>query len=102
MKVRNMQSPTTGREVANQFVITDEETNRVTFQGYDSEIITIDRDKKVMTVGKDWDYSQTTGRYRNSFMEDQGFWEMATTKDFRKYLKAGKIDNFDIVLASGN
>ena len=55
-----------------------------------------------MTVGKDWDYSQTTGRYRNSFMEDQGFWEMATTKDFRKYLKAGKIDNFDIVLASGN
>ena len=55
MKVKNMTSPRTGREIANQFVITG--SGKVTFQSYDSEIVTIDLNKEVITVGRDWNYS---------------------------------------------
>lgn len=78
MKVQNMQSKRTGRDVPNQFIITDEGRGalgnfrlREVFQSYktviavrvvwdDNTQITLDRDK--------WDYSRTTGKYRNMFL----------------------------------
>jgi hypothetical protein len=77
MKVRNIES-TRGNKVANQFVIEEEGRGalgnfikRETFQSYDSVIavrtiwegateISLDADK--------WDYSKTTGKYRNIFL----------------------------------
>lgn len=40
MKVYNMESPRSGRKVANQFIISDE--HRMIFQSYDSMIVDID------------------------------------------------------------
>ena len=97
MKVRNMTSERSGREVVNQFIITD--GNKTTFQSYDSPIVEIDRTEKIITVYEDWDYSMTTGKYRNQFMSDEGFSPMANKKDFEKYMEEGKIRNFTIVKA---
>lgn len=65
MRVYNMVSPRTGREVANQFIIEGE--GKVTFQSYNSMIAEIDYKNQTLTIGTAWDYSTTTGKYRNAF-----------------------------------
>lgn len=64
----------------NQFLLTDNEGNTY-FQSYSSVIakdekgkITLDRDK--------WDYSKTTGKYRNLFLGE-------TKAETEKKIKAG-------------
>lgn len=100
LKVKNMRSERSGREVANQFIIYDE-TNYITmFQSYDSPIVSIDRKNKVITVYPDWDYSVTTGKYRNQFMDAMGFMDMANKKGFEYYLNLGAIGNYEVVTAS--
>lgn len=97
MKVRNMVSARSGREVANQFIITD---GAITvFQSYDSTIVKIDRKKGRITVYADWDYSRTTGKYRNQFMEDEGFYDMADKKGFEHYMNRGEIGDYTIIKA---
>ena len=66
MKVYNMESPRSGRPVANQFVIADD--HRMIFQSYDSMIVDIDFANSTVTFGKDWNYSTTTSKYRNEFL----------------------------------
>ena len=92
MKVYNMKNPN-GNKVANQFVITDADSDRMTFQSYNSEIVTIDFQNHTITVGDDWDYSNTTGKYRNLFMRNSV--GIMTNKDeFRKALeKGGCVDD---------
>ena len=94
MKVKNMRS-VNGNKVANQFIIEDD--NKITFQSYNSEIVTIDYDAKTITVGCDWDYSTTTGKYRNMFMRDYGFREMDNKKGFEYYMNMGAIGNYEII-----
>jgi hypothetical protein len=77
MKVQNMTSPRTGKPVANQFII--ETIENITeygdtwpieveyFQSYDS-IIAVKRHGKVELDRTYWDYSTTTGKYRNQFL----------------------------------
>lgn len=67
MRVYNMVSPRTDREVANQFIIEGE--GKVTFQSYNSMIAEIDYNNHTLTIGEDWNYSTTTGKYRNSFFD---------------------------------
>ena len=58
MKVENMTSSRSGREVANQFIIRDD--TRIVFQSYDSTIAIIDNSKEgaaKLTLGRDWDYN---------------------------------------------
>lgn len=95
MKVRNMTSPKTGREVANQFII--ENGNATVFQSYQSTIVEIDRDNLTITVHKDYDYSPTTSKYRNKFMEEEGFYELANKKAFEEALKTGTYKEFKII-----
>lgn len=95
MKVQNMTSDRSGREVANQFIITD--GNKTLFQSYSSPIVEIDRTAKTITVYADWDYSVTTGKYRNQFMSDEGFSPMASKKGFAEYLELGEIRGYKIV-----
>lgn len=100
MRVRNMVSPRSGREVANQFIITD--GRKTVFQSYDSTIVEINREdleNKTITVYEDWDYSMTTGKYRNQFMEDEGFLDMADKKGFEHYMNLGKIGDYTIIKA---
>ena len=67
MRVYNMESPRTGRPVANQFIISDDD--KLVFQSYDSMIVTWDKATSTLTFGKDWDYSTTTAKYRNEFLK---------------------------------
>ncbi len=69
MKVENM-TGRTGREVANQFIVTREtrKGDEVTFQSYNSAIVTITPNGTVKLDKNYWDYSVTTGKYRNQFL----------------------------------
>ena len=70
ISVRNCSSPSTGNEVANQFIIrqrTDKGVREI-FQSYRSVIAVIDEEGNVTLDRHKWDYSVTTGRYRNQFL----------------------------------
>jgi hypothetical protein len=78
MKVQNM-TGANGKEVANQFIITDEGRGalgnfvwRKVFQSYDSKIVEIvlweDGTRNVCLDLNKWDYGPTTGKYRNQFL----------------------------------
>jgi len=77
MKVENMTNGN-GNKVPNQFIMTDHGrgalgnfTERQTFQSYDSviAITTVWPDSKRVELDRDtWDYSVTTGKYRNQFL----------------------------------
>ena len=64
MKVENMTSAR-GNKVANQFIINSEEG--CYFQSYNSIIVKIEG-REVYLDEYFWDYSVTTGKYRNDFL----------------------------------
>ena len=66
MKVNNLQSRN-GNNVPNQFEIIDNEGN-IYFQSYSSIIVKKSTDGKVYLDKNKWDYSVTTGKYRNLFL----------------------------------
>ena len=70
--------------VKNQFVISD--NGNTYFQSYNSIIVKRDINNKI-TLGNDWNYSKTTERYRNLFLNE-------TTKETEKKIADGiyKID----------
>ena len=70
--------------VKNQFVISD--NGNTYFQSYNSIIVKRDINNKI-TLGNDWDYSKTTSKYRNMFLNE-------TTKETEKKIASGiyKID----------
>ena len=57
-----------GNPAANQFMIHTD--NGVYFQSYSSMIAFIPNDGKIQLDAYYWDYSVTTGRYRNAFLEE--------------------------------
>jgi len=79
MKVENMTSPQ-GNKVANQFIITDKGDEY--FQSYRS-IIAKRSNGKIYLDDVFWDYSRTTGKYRNEFLGEG----IAET---RKKIKSGE------------
>ena len=68
-------------KVNNQFAITTDKGERF-FQSYDSVIVKIDTKGKV-TLGRHWNYSQTTAKYRNQFLGE-------TTKETQAKLDSGE------------
>lgn len=73
-RVKNMESPRTGNPVANQYVIvlSDKFGWQEVFQSYDT-IIAIkyhneDGSNPIVLDEGSWDYSTTTGKYRNEFL----------------------------------
>jgi hypothetical protein len=70
VNVKNMTSPQSGNEVANQFIITI--GRKVYFQSYDTIIAVKDYEKGTITLDKNhWNYSTTTGKYRNEFLNER-------------------------------
>ena len=65
VKVYNMTSPN-GNKVANQFEIYTSKGKY--FQSYNSIIAFIDNNGKVFLDEDSWDYSRTTSKYRNLFL----------------------------------
>lgn len=96
MRVQNMRSDK-GNVIANQFIIEDE--GKICFQSYNSMIVTIDYKNQTIIVGDDWDYSRTTGKYRNLFMTEYTRFgrDMGDKKGFEYYLNLGAIADYTIV-----
>ena len=67
MKVTNMKSPR-GHKVPNQFIISTNEGDY--FQSYRSIIALRKNDGSIVLDNYYWDYSVTTGRYRNEFLNE--------------------------------
>jgi exopolysaccharide biosynthesis protein len=65
IKVLNMMS-SQGNKIPNQFVIATPEGSY--FQSYNSVIAFINNDGQVFLDRNKWDYSTTTGKYRNIFL----------------------------------
>ena len=65
IKVLNMIS-SKGNKIANQFVIVTPEGDY--FQSYNSVIAFINNEGRVFLDKNKWDYSTTTGKYRNIFL----------------------------------
>ena len=80
MKVQNMTNDNY-RAIPNQFIIEAPGPNNwpsglrtgsgKIFQSYDSTIVFIEYTGKVYLDESKWDYSVTTGRYRNQFLDEK-------------------------------
>jgi len=79
MKVENITS-SNGNKIANQFIIYGNNSD-VYFQSYKSIIVKMN-DDEVQLDQKYWNYSNTTGKYRNIFLNE-------TIKDTRAKIKNG-------------
>jgi len=100
MKIYNLKSPRTGKPVANQFIAEEEGRGangnflfREIFQSYDSVIaekITWSDRTDIMLDSEKWDYSVTTGKYRNQFLGE-------SKKETEAKIKSGvyKLDNLN-------
>jgi len=70
MKVQNMTSNSTGREVPNQFIIVDDQ-GVTYFQSYRTVIAKVMPGHPLhgeVILDYRWDCSKTTGKYRNQFL----------------------------------
>ncbi len=67
-KVRQMTSSRSGNPVANQFTIITSDGEY--FQSYNSVIAFKDNEGNVTLDDYTWDYSRTTGKYRNEFLSE--------------------------------
>jgi hypothetical protein len=67
VKVSNMQS-NNGNDIPNQFIITTKDG--IYFQSYNSIIAFKSKDGKTYLDNYYWDYSKTTGKYRNIFLRE--------------------------------
>jgi hypothetical protein len=84
MKVKNITSES-GNKIANQFIIKDD-FNTVYFQSYNSMIAkktwNDKGEKRVFLDTEFWNYSRTTSKYRNIFLNE-------TKKETEKKIKDG-------------
>ena len=82
MKVENIES-SKGNKIANQFVITDDNGNEF-FQSYNSMIVKKDSSADTIYLDqKYWNYSNTTGKYRNIFLGE-------SITETKKKIKSGE------------
>lgn len=86
MKVENMTSAR-GNKVANQFLVTDDRGDEY-FQSYRS-MIAKKSQGKIYLDEYYWDYSTTTGKYRNDFLGEG-------IADTRKKIKTGEYILMDL------
>ena len=80
MKVRNMTSERTGREVSNQFII--EDGGKVYFQSY-STIIAMKQAGKIIIDTNAENYSKTTSKYLYQFLNTDRKSLLQAVKDGR-------------------
>ena len=87
INVRNLTSPRTGNPVANQFKITLPDC--VLFQSYKTVICKVSNCGKVFLDRYSWDYSQTTGKYRNQFLNEN-------KRETEKKIRSGEYKLIDL------
>tara|TARA_R110002167_G_C12316119_1_gene618637 strand:- start:58 stop:342 length:285 start_codon:yes stop_codon:yes gene_type:complete len=74
IKVRNMTNKN-WNIVPNQFILNDTENGIEYFQSYAATIVKSVPNDGIYLDEKYWDYSTTTGRYRNQYLGDSGIAE---------------------------
>lgn len=85
MKVQNMTS-NNGNKVANQFIVDGEHHGQAGrfFQSYSSVIAFMPANGSSVSLdAKYWDFSKTTSKYRNQFLND-------TTADVKRKIASGE------------
>ena len=96
MNVQNMTS-SNNNKVANQFIVTDENSNEY-FQSYNSMIVKKqysnmgscgDEKLQILLDKKYWNFSNTTSKYRNKFLNE-------TTKETMAKIKSGEYKLVDL------
>lgn len=80
VRVSNLNSPN-GNTAANQFQIRTK--YGIFFQSYDSVIVFIEEGGQVYLDKNNWDYSMTTGKYRNLFLGEK-------RKETERKIKSGE------------
>ena len=98
LNVKNFTSERTGKAIPNQFIITDGKRT-TTFKSYNS-IIAERRGAAggyddVIIFGKNYNYSTTTSKYLNRFLEILGYKEIANSKDREKAIEKGTFYSRD-------
>ena len=94
IKVEQMEN-LKGNPAANQFVIYLD--GGIAFQSYDSLIATVDREKGIVTIYPDWDYSVTTGKHRNIFFENYAvIRSLASKKGIEEALEKGEVNGWKV------
>tara|TARA_X000000950_G_scaffold224235_1_gene270260 strand:- start:243 stop:560 length:318 start_codon:yes stop_codon:yes gene_type:complete len=86
MRVENMIS-SSGNSVPNQYEITTHDG--LFFQSYKSLICFIDKDGRIFLDENKWNYSVTTSKYRNKFLNE-------TTRETEKKIKDGTYFLYDL------
>ncbi len=84
--VRDMQNARSGEDIPSQFVITTSECT--VFKSYWT-IIAMKVGDKIYLDAEKWDYSKTTGKYRNQFLG-------LDKKETEKQIKSGEIILIDL------
>ena len=85
-----------GNGAMNQFIIYDD--NKTVFQSYDSMIAEVDYSTQTITFGKDWNYSNTTGKHRNIFFENYVcIPQLASKKGIENALSVGKCGEWKVI-----
>ena len=97
LDVKNFTSERTGKAISNQFIITD--GKGTAFKSYNS-IIAEQRGAgggfdDVVIFGKNYNYSQTTSKYLNRFLEMIGYKEIANSRDREKAIEKGMFYSGD-------
>lgn len=87
MKVQNMTSERTGREVPNQFIITDNQGNEY-FQSYQTVIVKRGNGETLLDK-EAYNYSRTTIKYRNIFLGED-------SKTVERKIKSGEYKLVDL------
>ena len=91
-KVRNCDSLTNPYDtVKDQFIITvsTKKGYKKIFQSHNTVIAVIDENRQVWLDKTSWDYSTTTGKYRNQFLGEN-------TAETRKKIKSGEYKLADL------
>lgn len=87
-----------GNAVPNQFVITDEKSNTMTFQSYASTIAIVDYNKHSITFGCDYNYSNTTNRHENTFFSDYAkLYDLNSASARHKAIKDGTYNGWKVI-----
>jgi hypothetical protein len=84
MRVTNMTS-TKGNTIPNQFIINGGYDGNMYFQSYKSMIAKVDKFGKIFLDEYYYNYSRTTSKYRNMFLN-------MTTKEIEKGIKDNEIE----------
>jgi len=77
-----------GNRVANQFRVST--AKGIYFQSYSSVVAFVDNNRKI-TLGRNWDYSNTTTKHLYNFFRSCGISFLNSKKEVLQAIKSGQI-----------